>query len=319
MKPKVLINRPIPKEVEDYIGTYCEYKLNTALSRNDLLQEVQEIDGLLTAGEVIDRELLEAATNLKVVSNISVGYNNFDIEEMRKYNVVGTHTPYILDDTVADIAFGLMLSTARRIPELDRYVKAGNWKKVDDPFIFGSNVHGSKLGIIGMGRIGRVLAKRAIAGFNMDVIYHNRSRVKEMEDYGVVYGSLEEVLQQSDFVVLLVPLTNETKHYLRYEHFKLMKSSGIFINISRGQTIDESGLIRALEEGEILAAGLDVFYEEPTSPNNPLLKMENVVVLPHIGTATYETREDMALVAAQNLVNVLVRDKKNAYIVKELQ
>lgn len=323
MKPKIYINKPIPRKVEEYIAEHCVYrkrKDGENLSKEQFYDEIKDSDGILTAGGSIDQEFLEAAPNLKVISNMSVGYNNFELEEMKKRNVIGTNTPYVLDDTVADLVFGLMLSAARRITELDNYVKKGEWKGGDDTLLLGKNVHGTTLGIIGMGRIGQVIARRAIAGFNMDVLYHNRKQKIELEnEIGVTYRSMEDLLKESDFVLLLVPLNEQTKDYFKYEHFKLMKNSGIFINTSRGQTVDEDALIQALQQKEISAAGLDVFYHEPTSPNNPLLKMDNVVALPHIGTATHKTRTDIAMLAAKNLVDVLKHDGTSAHIVPELR
>ncbi|WP_164671167.1 2-hydroxyacid dehydrogenase [Virgibacillus doumboii] len=323
MKPKVYINKPIPQEVEEYIAGHCDYrksKEGEKLSKEQFHDEIKDVEGILTAGGSVDQEFLQAASNLKVVSNMSVGYNNFNLEEMKKRNVIGTNTPYVLDNAVADLAFGLMIATARKIPELNNYVKNGGWKGGDDTPLFGLNVHSTTLGIIGMGRIGQVVARRAIAGFNMDVLYHNRKQNLELEDeIGVTYKNLEGLLKESDFVLLLLPLNEQTKHYFTFEHFKLMKKTGIFINISRGQTVNENALVQALWEREIAAAGLDVFDQEPTSPDNPLLSMDNVVALPHIGTATHKTRADIAMLAAKNLVDVLINDGKSAYIVPELR
>ncbi|MFC7392246.1 2-hydroxyacid dehydrogenase [Scopulibacillus cellulosilyticus] len=321
MKPKVYVARQVPDKVLDYIGEYCDYRKwedNKPIPRQQLLEEIKDAEGLLITGEKIDDELLNSAPKLKVVSNISVGYNNFDLDAMRNRGVKGTHTPYVLDETVADLAFGLILSAARRIPEMDRMVKEGKWEKGDDEPLFGIDVHHQTLGIIGMGRIGEAIAKRAKLGFSMNVLYHNRNRKTDVEDtLGVSYCSLEDLLKQSDFIVLMVPLTKETVHYIGRKELGLMKESAVFINTSRGKTVDESALIEALENGVIRAAGLDVFEEEPVSADNPLLKMPNVVTLPHIGSATYQTRFDMAMVAAENLV-AAVTGNEPPNIVKEL-
>jgi len=307
LKPKIYSTLPIEAEVEAYLAEHCEVRTwqgEDPMTRQQLLQEVGDIEGLFTSGFRINDELLEHAPNLKVVSNMSVGYNNFDLNAMKKRNVIGTHTPDVLNDTVADLAFGLMLATARRISELDSFVKEGNWERTkdDEPF-FGLDVHSTTLGIIGMGRIGEVIAKRAKFGFNMDVQYYNRNQKPEVEqELNIKFQDLDTLLTTSDFIVLLTPLTDETYQLIGEREFKLMKESAIFINVSRGKTIDEQALIKALQNNEIHGAGLDVFEQEPTEKDNPLLKMRNVVSVPHIGSATAQTRDAMSMRAAENLV-----------------
>lgn len=309
MKPKVFIARPTPPEVEEYIAQHCEYRKwqgDKLISREELLKELHDVDGLMTTGGKINRELLEHAPRLKVVSNMSVGYNNFELETMAEKRVMGTHTPHVLDDSVADLVIGLMLSTARRIPELDRYVKEGQWKKGDEEVLYGLDVHHATLGIIGMGRIGETIAKRAKLGFDMNVLYYNRNRKIEAENrLGITYTDKEQLLKEADFVVLMTPLTPETAHLMGEHEFHLMKKSAIFINASRGKTVDEQALVKALQNKVIYGAGLDVFYTEPVEPDNPLLKLPNVVSVPHIGSATHKTRFDMAMVAAKNLVKAV--------------
>ena len=313
MKPVVYVTKKIPKEVENDIAKHCHVRKWEGLlpiSREELLKELKDVDGLLTTGGKIDDELLDHAPRLKVVSNVSVGYNNFNIEAMRKRHVIGTHTPNVLNETVADLVLALMLATARRVPELDRYVKEGKWVREDDRSLFGIDVHHATVGIIGMGRIGEVIAQRAIFGFNMKVQYYNRSRKVEAEErLGVVYADLESLLKQSDFVVLMTPLTEKTRHFMSHTQFNLMKESAIFINASRGGTVDEEALIKALQKGNIRGAGLDVFAEEPVSPDNPLLQMNNVVTLPHIGSATTKTRDEMAFIAAKNVVQAVLGEQ----------
>lgn len=308
-RPKVYIAKSIPHEVEEYISKYCDlekWSSDEDITREELLERLKDIDGLLTSGTKIDEELLEKAPNLKVVSNMSVGYNNFDLKAMKSRNIIGTNVAGALDDTVADLIFGLMLACARRITELDRYVKSGKWNKDDDLELYGANVHHRTLGIIGMGRIGEAVAKRASLGFDMNVLYYNRSRKKEVEEkLGAQYCTMEEILKRSDFIVIMTPLTEETLHLIDEEQFNLMKSSAIFINASRGKTINEKALIKALQNKRIKAAGLDVFDVEPVQADNPLLKMDNVVTLPHIGSANEDTRLDMARLAAKNLVKAL--------------
>jgi gluconate 2-dehydrogenase len=322
MKPKVFIDRPIPAEVEAYIAEHCDSSIwnsKERIPREVLLERVADIEGLLTFARKIDQSFLGIAPKLKAVSTSSVGYNHFDLEAMKARGVIGTHTPYVLDETVADLVFALMLSAARRVAELDRYVKEGLWKPSDGENLFGIDVHHASLGIIGMGRIGEAIARRAKFGFEMDVRYYNRSRNEDAErKFGASYMQLEELLQTSDFIVLMTPLTAETTRLIGQDRFRLMKRSAIFINASRGQTVDEAALIEALQDGTIRAAGLDVFEQEPVAADNPLLRMPNVVALPHIGSATARTRFDMAMLAARNLV-MAVTGQTPPNVVKELR
>lgn len=309
MKPKIYIARQIPTHVEEYIAQYCDYEKFEGEGRPSeevLFSKVHDKDGLLLAGINIDKNLLDHAKKLKVVSNISVGYNNFDIDAMKERNIIGTNTPDVLNDTVADLIFALILSSARKVAFLDRYVKDGKWNVIDAKESFGKDVHHSTIGIIGMGRIGEDVAKRAIYGFNMDALYYNRTRKLHAEEkLGVKYADLNTLLSESDYVLIMTALTDETYHMIDEEQFNLMKKDAIFINASRGATVNEKALIKALEEKKILAAALDVYEQEPIDKNNPLLKMDNVVLLPHIGSATEKTRSDMAMLGAQNLVKAL--------------
>lgn len=308
-KPSVYITKQIPKEAEDYIGKFCNYEKwesERDITREELFQKIRDVDGLLQSGIKIDEELLNHAPNLKVVSNISVGYNNFYIDAMKKRGVIGTNTPDVLDDTVADLIMGLMLCSSRRIAELDAYVKAGKWQSNDDISLFGIDVHHSTLGIIGMGRIGETLAKRAKLGFDMDVLYYNRSRKVEAENrLGVQYSELDSLLNKSDFIVVMTPLTKETRKLIGAREFNLMKETAVFINASRGPVVNEKDLIEALKNKRIYGAGLDVYEKEPIEADNPLLKLNNAITLPHIGSATKKTRFKMAMLAAENLVKAL--------------
>lgn len=307
-KPKVLIARKIPAYVEEYIGKYCDYeKYDAEVDKGiSLFEKLRDKEGFLQSGFKIDDELLKSALNLKVVSNISVGYNNYDTDAMKKRNVIGTHTPGVLNDTVADLIFALILSAARKVPELDSYVKSGKWDIMDHPCVFGKDVHHATLGIIGMGRIGQEVAKRAKYGFDMDVLYYNRTRKYETEEkLGVKYAEFDHVLANSDYILVMTPLNDETYHLIDETQFNLMKKDAIFINASRGATVNEKALIKALTEGHIWAAGLDVYEQEPLDKDNPLLKLSNVVLLPHIGSATEKTRSDMAMLAAENMVKAL--------------
>ncbi|WP_251549202.1 2-hydroxyacid dehydrogenase [Neobacillus muris] len=310
MKPKIVVayNKVSPKVLSFLSESYhvINFDKLDAQTLPNFYQELGDAHGLLTAGLKIDSALLNRAPQLKIVSNISVGYDNLNLLELNKRNVMATNTPGVLNDTVADTVMGLILAVARRIPELDQHVKTGNWKVEDGVNLYGNNVHHKVLGIIGMGGIGTAVAKRAHFGFDMPILYHNRSRHTEAEQMvNAVYCSLEELCQQSDFMCLLTPLTPQTVKLIGEKEFKQMKSTAIFINASRGATVDEQALIRALENKEILGAGLDVFEQEPVSPGNKLLSMDNVVALPHIGSATHETRLEMAMLAAENLVSGL--------------
>lgn len=313
MKPKVYVTYAISEEVEAFLGEHCDVHVWRGGGRvpNDvLLKEIADAEGLYTSGNTADRideALLQHAPHLKVVSNVSVGYNNFDTDALRARKIIGTNTPHVLDETVADLAFALILSTARRIVELDRFVKEGNWT-ASTPYhaLYGQDVHHRTLGIIGMGRIGEAIARRAKFGFNMDILYHNRTRKPGAEqELAATYCDLQSLLAKSDYVLLMTPLTPETFQLIGKDEFKLMKKSAIFINVSRGQTVDEQALVDALETGEIHAAGLDVFEKEPVAADNPLLKMPNVVTTPHIGSATATTEAAMAMRAAENIVAVL--------------
>lgn len=308
-RPKVFIARKIPRGVEEYIGRYCDYEKwdsNEPISKNILIEKLIDKDGLLVRQTPIDIEILNSAPRLKVISNIAVGYNNFDLKEMKLRKIIGTNAPGILDNSVSDLIFGLLLSSARRIPELDRYVKSGNWNIKDNENLFGLDVYKSTIGIIGMGRIGQAVAKRAKYGFDMDVLYYNRQRRLELENnHGYKYTDLDTLLKTSDFIVLMIPLNNDTYHLIDQRELELMKSSAIFINASRGETVNENALINALANKKIAGAGLDVYNTEPIDRDNPILKLNNVITTPHIGGSTEKTRYNMSLCAATNLVKAL--------------
>jgi len=322
-KPKVYIPNYLPKEIVAYIEKYCIVETNKAvegeLHKEELFRLLEDKEGAILTGMMVDDTLLSHAPKLKVVSNISVGYNNFDILAMKKRGVIGTNTTGALDDSVADLVFGLILAAARRISHLDAYVKAGNWKEGDNENLFGVEVHNKTLGIIGMGRIGEAVAKRGKLGFDMEILYCNRNRRLEAEEsYGAKYEELNSLLSSADFILLMTPLTEETKGLISYKEFALMKPSAIFINASRGQTINEEALIDALVKGKIYGAALDVYEKEPINLDNPLLKLSNVVTTPHIGSATAKTRFDMAMMAAKNLVKPLIGEAP-VNVVKELR
>lgn len=276
---------------------------------------LQEAHGIIGYGLEVNDSLLDKAPNAEIFSNVSVGYNNLDIDALTKRNIMATNTPGVLDETVADTIFGLLITTARRMPELDHYVKSRQWTSDLTNDFYGTDVHHKTIGIIGLGRIGEAIANRAHYGFHMNVLYHNRSRKEEAEKkYNATYKDLDDLLRESDFVVLMTPLTASTEGMLGAREFSLMKKSAIFINGSRGKTIVEKDLIQALQQKEIKAAGLDVFEQEPVQKDNPLLDMPNVVTLPHIGSATYATEHAMSKLACENLLAGLRGEKPSCLI-----
>ena len=267
-------------------------------------------DALLGASVKLDATLLDLAPKLKAVSSVSVGVDNYDIEYLTRRGILLTNTPDVLTETTADTGFALIMATARRVAELATMVRTGQWQQNIGPQHFGCDVHGKTLGIVGMGRIGEALAQRGHFGFGMPVIYHSHSPKPAVEArFDARYRSLHDLLREADFVCLTVPLTAETEGLIGAEQLALMRPETIFINIARGKVVDEQALIAALQNGQIRAAGLDVFEQEPVSADSPLLKMDNVVATPHMGSATHETREAMARCAVDNLLAALAGER----------
>ena len=262
--------------------------------------------GLIGAGVNMTPELLDAAPHLEAIASISVGVDNYPVEELTRRGILLCNTPDVLTETTADTGFSLIMASARRVVELAEYVKRGDWKSSIGPEQFGSDVHGKTLGMVGFGRIGQAVARRGALGFGMKILYSNASPKPVLEaELGARRCELDELLQQSDFVCAIVPLTPETRQLIGAREFELMKEGAIFINISRGQVVDEQAMIQALESGQIRGAGLDVFEQEPLQADSPLPKMPNVVALPHIGSATHETRTAMAQRAVDNIMLAL--------------
>ncbi|MFZ4451378.1 2-hydroxyacid dehydrogenase [Salibacterium aidingense] len=308
-KQKIIAYKRVSPEVvkklrEDY--DVAEFTGRESLSDPAFLQELGEAAGVIGVEWKGTEEVLKHAPNLRVVSNISVGYDNLDLPALSRRGILATNTPHVLTDTTADAVFVILMAAARRVCELDQYVKNGEWQTVLPADKFGVDVHHKTLGIIGMGRIGEAIAKRGHYGFDMNIHYHNRSRKPEVEHkYKAWYCGMDELLETSDFICLMTPLTSDTHHLIGKTAFKKMKSSAVFVNGSRGKTVDEKALIEALQTNEIRAAGLDVFAEEPMPADNPLLSLPNAVTLPHIGAATYENEHRMASLAAKNLKDAL--------------
>lgn len=266
---------------------------------------LQHAHGLIGGKLLVSPEILDNAPALEAIATISVGYDNIPIAELSRRGILLTNTPDVLTETTADTGFMLIMATTRRLVELANLVREGHWKQHIGEPLFGSDVYGKTLGLVGMGRIGQAIARRA-RGFDMRVLYSNASPKPQLEDeWGILRCEFEQLLAESDFVCLTVPLTKQTEQLVGYSQCQLMKRSAFLINIARGRVVDEAGLIRALEEGLIAGAGLDVFEQEPLPTNSPLLRMNNVVTLPHIGSATRETREAMASCAVENLCQAL--------------
>jgi phosphogluconate 2-dehydrogenase/gluconate 2-dehydrogenase len=262
--------------------------------------------GLIGASVRFDRQAFADAPNLEVISTVSVGYDTFDVPSLSARGIALANTPDVLTETTADTIFTLILASARRAVELAEFVKAGRWRKSIGEDLYGVDVHSKTLGFVGMGRIGSAIARRAHLGFNMRVLYHDRKPVPAVDEaYQATRLPLDDVLARSDFVCVVLPLTADTEKLIGAREFALMKPGAIFINGSRGRIVDEAALIDALQRGQIRGAGLDVFEREPLAPDSPLLGMSNAVCLPHIGSATHETRYAMASMAVDNLVTGL--------------
>ncbi len=310
MKKRVLVSRKVFPEIVAALSEHFEVDHNESddiLAPDALRLRAQGCEGVLCClSERIDAAFFDACPTVKAVCNIAVGYNNIDVAEAKKRGVMVTNTPGVLDDTTADLTFALLMAAARRITETERRLRAGEWKK---GFALqqwlGADVHHAHLGIIGMGRIGQAIARRA-AGFDMRVSYHNRTRLGAEEEarLKVAYASKEEILAQSDFVVLMVPYSAATHHLIGEAELAQMKPSAILINTARGGVVDDVALVKALQEKRIAGAGGDVFENEPAL-NPAFLTLDNVVLTPHIGSATRATRMQMAALAAENLVAAL--------------
>ncbi|NIE75991.1 D-glycerate dehydrogenase [Pantoea sp. Ap-967] len=262
--------------------------------------------GLLGASLRLDSALLDLAPQLEVVASVSVGVDNYDIDDLHRRGVMLTNTPDVLTETTADTGFALLLATARRVVELAGWVRDGHWQASLGPAHFGTDVHGKRLGIVGMGRIGEALARRGAAGFGMQVLYHSQRPKPQVEArYGARYCTLDALLGEADYVCLTVPLSASTEGLIGARELGLMKPEAILVNIARGRVVDEAALIEALRARRIRGAGLDVFVQEPLAQDSPLLQLDNVVATPHIGSATHETREAMARCAVDNLLAAL--------------
>lgn len=306
---KVVVHSALPEPLLQQLRQHFEVAYFPQIDethRAAFLHALGEAQGLLGTGLTVDRSLLAAAPALKAVATITVGYDNYDLPYLNEHGILLTNTPDVLSEATADLVFSLMLATARRVVELADWVRAGEWRANIGPAQYGVNVYGKTLGMLGLGRIGQAIARRARLGFGMNILYYNRSPVPAAETTLQARRlPLEEVLAQSDFVCVILPLTPSTVHLMGAREFSLMKRSAIFINGARGRIVDEAALIDALRKDIIHAAGLDVFEQEPLPVDSPLLAMKNVVALPHAGSATHETRYAMAQLAVENLIAAL--------------
>ena len=302
---KVFISYRIPEAGLKKLRGKFELSVNgeeRLLSKEELLDGIADADALLCVGNKIDRDVMDAGKKLKIIANYGVGYNNIDVDCATEKGIMVTNTPDVLTETTADLTWVLLMAIARRIAEADRFTRAGKFSKFDPYLLLGSDVYGKTLGIVGLGRIGQAVARRA-SGFDMKVLYYDvQPAAQEIETrYKAKYVDLDTLLKQSDFVTLHVPLIDATHHLMDKDRLSLMKRTAFLINASRGAVVDEQALVKVLKEGGIAGAGLDVYEKEPQlSPG--LTELDNVVLIPHLGSATLQTREAMAELAAENVV-----------------
>ena len=307
-RPRVFITRLIAQEALDMIGQVAEVEIwpeELPPSYDVLVEKARGVDGLLTLlTDRIDPALMEAAPKLRVISNLAVGYDNIDIPEATRRGIFVGNTPGVLTETTADLTFALLMAAARRVVEADAYIRKGRWKTWGPMVLLGQDIHHATLGIIGLGRIGAEIARRA-RGFNMKVLYYDQVRRSEEEErqLGVEYvPELVKLLSSADFITVHVPLLPQTHHLIGATEFAVMKPTAVFINTSRGSVVDQKALYEALKSGQIFAAAIDVTEVEPISPDDPLLTLDNLIITPHIGSASFATRRKMALMAAENLL-----------------
>lgn len=307
-KPKVFVTRAIAQEALDKIAQSTEMEVwpeELPPPYEVLLEKARNAEGLVTLlSDRIDATLMDAAPKLKVVSNMAVGYDNISIAEATKRRIVVGYTPGVLTETTADLTFALLMAAARRVVEADNYTRKGQWKTWGPKILLGQDIHNATLGIVGLGRIGAEVAKRG-RGFNMKVLYYDEIRLSQEKEkeLGVEYiPNLAKLLPRADFVSVHVPLLPQTRHLIGAAEFALMKPTAIFINTSRGPVVDQRALYKALKSGQIFAAAVDVTEVEPIPADDPLLTLGNIIITPHIASASFATRKNMALMVAENLL-----------------
>jgi len=318
-KSKVLLTRSLPEEGMKLLNQHFDMEVNPldkVMSGDRIAESIKDKEGLVCLlTDDIDSNIIQEAAALKIIANYAVGYNNIDLRTANERRIAVTNTPDVLTESTADLTMGLVISVARRIVEGDKFVRAGRFRGWAPELLLGSDVHAKRLGIIGMGRIGKAVAKRAY-GFNMDILYHDTERLpKEVENMiGARYRELRQLLRESDFVSVHTPLTQDTRYLISADTLALMKETAYLINVARGAIVDESALVAALRNGAIAGCALDVYENEPTVTSE-LMKMSNVVLVPHIGSASRETRTKMALMVVDNLVAVLIENRRPPNIV----
>ena len=309
-KKHVVVFNRLPETLVERLREHFSVEVISASANIDLFAaSAAKAQGLIGASRKLGEKELEMATTLEAIASVSVGYDSYDVDYLTERGILLTNTPDVLTDTTADLGFTLLVSAARRVPELDAFVKAGHWRKGIGEEHFGTDIHGRTLGIVGAGRIGAAIAKRGHFGFDMPILYTANSAKPELEEQmGAQRRALDDLLKEADFVCLVVPLSAATEGLIGARELGLMKSSAILINLARGPVIDEPALIEALRQGQIRGAGLDVYTREPLEAS-PLFELPNVVTLPHIGSATHETRYAMAERAVNNLIAALTGER----------
>ena len=304
-KAKVFVTRRLPEATLDRLVAHCEVEVWKDFLPPDyatIREKIRDLDGLLSLlTDRVDAQLMEAAPKLRVISNLAVGYDNIDVDAATERRIPVGNTPGVLTETTADFAFALLMATARRIPEAQRYIRDGKWRTWHPTVLSGQDIFGATLGVVGFGRIGQAVARRA-RGFNMKILVNTEENKDKIHEIGGEEASFERVLSESDFVSLHVPLTEATQHMIGEGELASMKSTAILINTARGSVVDGEALYKALHRGDILAAGLDVTDPEPIALDDPLLSLDNCLVVPHIASASVATRAKMADMAADNLI-----------------
>lgn len=319
MNKKVVVFSQIDSEVQAKLAE--KYQLVVLNPKQgdinaQIRQAVVDADAMIGAGRLLNESNIATAEKLKIISSVSVGYDNYDVNYLNQKKIWLSNTPHVLTETTADLAFTLLMSAARKVPSLDHWTKQGEWQRTVNATQFGQEIFGKTLGIIGLGHIGAAIARRGFYGFNMNILYHNRrEKIEVAQQFNAKYKSLEALLKQADFVVVAVDLNSQSKALIGAQEFALMQKHAVFVNIARGSVVDEQALTEALQNRQIFAAGLDVYQKEPLQ-QSPLFELDNVVTLPHIGSATAETRKKMAELAFQNLVDAL-EQRTPRYLVNE--
>ncbi|WP_126993774.1 2-hydroxyacid dehydrogenase [Thermosipho globiformans] len=280
------------------------YEGERFLTKQEMIERVKDADAVVTQlRDPVDKEFIDAGRKLKIIANYAVGFNNIDVEHAKQKGIYITNTPDVLTEATADIAWALILAVARKIIPADKFTREGKFEGWKPNLFLGYEIYGKTLGIIGMGRIGKAVARRAM-GFGMKIIYHNRKRAEDDYKYNAKYVDLETLLKESDYISINAPLTKETYHLLNKERLSLLKKNAILVNTARGPIVDEKALYELLKDGKIAGAGFDVYENEPEITEG-LEKLDNVVLLPHIGSATYKTREKMSIMVAENIIDAL--------------